>query len=387
MPKILYQSGNHLQLHYTGEAFFPALLSAIDQAREEIYLETYIFAHDQSSKEIEVALIKAAAREVRVQVIIDWVGSGRDASMKLQARFAQNGVSCRVFNIWFRRGLVRTHRKLCVVDRETAFIGGINIVDDLLTNDIPPRQLPFPRWDFAIQAQGSCVSTIHKELTAEWLKLGKIPLLNRLRLARELRRTTTIRGTDGSAAAVVFRDNLRHRFSIQSAYLRALGRAKTKAYFANPYFAPGRRLRNGLINAAKRGVDVRLLLGVGEFDLQDLVAQSYYPRLLMHGIRIYEYHRTQMHAKVAVIDGQWSTVGSSNFDGLSLFLNHEANILINDSVLGSKLEQHLMKGFEEAVEITADTVAKQSFFRQMKNRFAYMLYRWVLQLATLGQYR
>ncbi len=387
MPKIIYQTGNHLKLLHTGEAFFPTLLSAIDAASQEIYLETYIFANDESSREVQAALIRAAARHVRVHVIIDWIGSGRDHSIALQQTLEHAGVACRVFNAWFKRGLVRTHRKLCVIDQTTAFIGGINIVDDLLTAHQPPQQLPFARWDFAVSLQGSCVASVYKEITAQWLKLGKMPLLNRLRLARELRRKDQIKTTQGSAAAIVFRDNLRNRFTIQSAYLRALGKAKTSAYFANPYFAPGRRLRSGLINAAKRGVDVRLLLGVGEFDLQDLVAQSYYPKLLKHGIKIYEYHRTHMHAKVAVIDQQWSTVGSSNFDGLSLFLNHEANIMINDDDFSEKLQQHLCQGFAEALEITPETVAKQTWFQGFKNRLAYLIYRWALQLLTFGQYR
>lgn len=387
MPKIFYQTGNHLDLLHTGEAFFPAILHAIEEAQEEIYLETYIFANDDSSKEIQAALARAAARHVRVHVIIDWIGSGREHSFALQQNFEQAGVACRIFNPWFKRGLSRTHRKLCVIDQTIAFIGGINIVDDLLTDHTPPQQLPFARWDFAVRVVGTCVDSIYKEITAQWLKLGRMPFLNRLRLARELRRKNNIKTMQGSTAAIVFRDNLRNRFTIQSAYLRALGKAKTSAYFANPYFAPGRRLRNGLINAAKRGVDVRLLLGVGEFDLQDLVAQSYYPKLLKYGIKIYEYHRTHMHAKVAVIDQQWSTVGSSNFDGLSLFLNHEANIMMNDEEFSQKLEQHLCIAFDEAIEITAETVAKQSWLQRLKNRFAYTLYRWILQLATFGQYR
>lgn len=387
MPRIDYQSGNQLQLLHTGEMFFPALLKAIDLATDEIYLETYIFANDQSSQEIEAALGRAASRGVRVYVIVDWIGSGREQSIELQQRLILLGVECRIFNVWFKRGLVRTHRKLCVIDQIIGFIGGINIVDDLLTDHTPPQQLPFARWDFAVELEGSCVATIYKEITAQWLKLGKMPLLNRLLLARDLRRHVVLKNVQGSSAAIVFRDNLRNRFTIQRAYLKALGKARTTAYFANPYFAPGRRLRNGLINAAKRGVDVRLLLGVGEFDLQDLVAQSYYSKLLKYGVKIYEYHRTHMHAKVAVIDQQWTTVGSSNFDGLSLFLNHEANILINDPAISRELETHLQVGFEQAIEITAETVESQSWIQRLKNRLAYTLYRWVLQLLTFGEYR
>ena len=387
MAKILYESGNHLQLLHTGEDFFPAMLDSIKEAQQEIYLETYIFSGDDSAREIAKALMQAAARGVQVHVIIDWVGTGEEQCQRWVHEFQQHGVGCRVFNAWFKRGLTRTHRKLCVIDRELAFIGGINVIDDFLSDHDSSLELPFPRWDFAVKLLGPCAISLHKEITAQWLKLGKMPLINRLLLARELRRPPKAQQGQGQSAAIVFRDNLRHRFSIQRAYLRALGKAKQSAYFANPYFAPGRRLRNGLINAAKRGVDVRILLGVGEFELQDLVAQSYYPQLLKHGIKIYEYHRTHMHAKVAVIDGAWSTVGSSNFDGLSLFLNHEANILIQDVSFSAELQEHMCQGFADAVEVEVQHVERQPWYTRFKHRLAYSFYRWALRLATLGQYR
>ena len=387
MAKILYESGNHLELLHTGEAFFPALLTAIADAKQEIFLETYIFGGDDTAREVAVALMNAATRGVHVQVIMDWVGTSDEQCSAWEREFQQNGVSCRIFNAWFRRGLPRTHRKLCVLDRDIAFIGGINLIDDFVTDHGEPRSLAYPRWDFAVKVHGPCVLSIHKEITAQWYKLGKIAFINRLLLARELSRVPKVQNQQGHSAAIVFRDNLRHRFSIQRAYLRALGKAKRTAYFANPYFAPGRRLRNGLINAAKRGVDVRLLLGVGEFELQDLVAQSYYPRLLKHGVKIYEYHRTHMHAKIAVIDGQWSTVGSSNFDGLSLFLNHEANILVQDENFSGELEGHMQQAFNDAVQIEIGMIEKQAWYQRLKHRFAYAFYRWALRLATLGQYR
>ena len=122
-----------------------------------------------------------------MHVIIDWVGTGEEQCQRWVHEFQQHGVGCRVFNAWFKRGLTRTHRKLCVIDRELAFIGGINVIDDFLSDHDSSLSFPFPRWDFAVKLLALAPSA-YKEITAQWLKLGKMPLINRLLLARELRR-------------------------------------------------------------------------------------------------------------------------------------------------------------------------------------------------------
>lgn len=386
MAKLVFCDGNQLQLHHTGVQFFPALLEAIAQAQHEIYLETYIYADDPSAQAISDALSRAAQRGVCVQVIIDWIGTGLHRAQQLQNDFQQTGVQCRIFNPWFKRGLARTHRKLAVIDQSTAFIGGINLIDDCRSDDGKNTPLPYPRWDFAVQVKGDLVQNMHKEISAQWLKMGKLQLLQRLKLAVNLRAPFERHEGTLSQAALVIRDNLRNRTTIQKAYLKALGSARHTAILANPYFAPGRKIRNGLIRAAQRGVDVRLLLGVGEFDWQDAVAQSYYPKLLAAGIKIYEYRKTKLHAKVAVIDGLWATVGSSNFDGLSLFLNHEANIVVLDQDFANNLDQHLQQGLQDAVQIDPHCVVRQHWSTRLKHRLAYWFYRGVMRLVTLGRY-
>lgn len=387
MAKLVFAGGNEAQLLHTGEQYFAALITAIDAAEHEIFLETYIFASDACANKIQASLSAAAKRGVQVQVMVDWVGCGDSYATQLQAEFQRDNVECRIFNPWFKRGLVRTHRKLCVVDQRIAYVGGINIIDDRLPESGETQELPFPRWDFAVQIQGHLVTLIHKEVAAQWLKLGKFKLLQRLRLARELRKPPDASPDRHCLAALVIRDNLRNRSTIQKAYLRALGHAKQSAILANPYFAPDRKIRNGLIAAAKRGVDVSLLLGVGEFDWQDAVAQSYYQKLLDNGVKIYEYRKTKLHAKVAVIDQVWATVGSCNFDGFSLFVNHEANVVIRDRTFARSLSHYLKQGLLDAVQIDAHALIKQSWLRGLRNRLAYTFYRVILRIATLGQYR
>jgi cardiolipin synthase len=187
-------------------------------------------------------------------------------------------------------------------------------------------------------------------------------------------------------AALVVRDNLRNRATIQRALLQALGRAHSNAMQVPPYIAPGRKLRKALVHAAERGLSVTLLIGVGQFVMQDAVAQSFYPRLIRAGVNVVEYRRAQLHGKVAVIDDDWATVGSSNFDGLSLFVNHEANIIVRDAGFASSLRDYISRGIAEGVAITAEDVARLSLPRRIWNRFAYGLYRFVLQVLTLGSY-
>jgi cardiolipin synthase len=386
MAKLVFNDGNQVQLLHTGEQFFAALIDAIHEAQHDVFLETYIYATDQSAQTITLALCQAAQRGVCVQVIIDWLGGGNH-TQQLQTDFQQAGVQCRLFNPWFKRGLARTHRKLAVIDQATAFIGGINIIDDCVSDDGRNTPLPYPRWDFAVQVNGNLVQSIHKEISTQWLKMGKLQLLQRLKLTVDLRTQVKTSGHHLSQAALVIRDNLRNRTTIQKAYLKALGSARQTAILANPYFAPGRRMRNGLIRAAQRGVDVSLLLGVGEFDWQDAVTQSYYPKLLASGVKIFEYRKTNLHAKVAVIDDNWATVGSSNFDGLSLFVNHEANIVVLDQDFASQLKQHLVQGLQDAIQVDPHCVVKQSWIKRFKHRLAYWFYRSLMRLATLGEYR
>lgn len=386
MSKLQFIAGNDVRLLRSGAEFFPTLLKEIAQASQEIYLESYIFAADQTAMLIKSALLQAASRGVQVRMVIDWIGSDRQKALDLAQQFQQGGVDCRCFNPWFKRGLARTHRKICVLDQQVAIVGGLNIIDDALSDDGSGRHLPFPRWDFAVSVTGPLVAHIHLEADAQWRKLGKLDLRSRFALMRHLRADSKVNGKQITAAALVVRDNLRNRATIQKAYLYALGTAKSKAILVTPYFAPGRKFRRAMVSAASRGVEVVLLLGVGQFALQDAVAQSFYPYLLKAGIRIVEYRKTQLHAKVAVIDEDWATVGSSNFDGLSLFVNHEANVVIRDKEFAKALAHELRLGVADGQEILISDVQKKAWYRHVWHSVAYLVYRGLMRIVTFGHY-
>ena len=382
-----YSHGNQLSLLHRGEQFFPALIDACESALVEIYLETYIFSLDATGLRVKTALLNAARRGVAVQLIVDWLGTGDDTIEQLRLELEPAGVRVVVFNPWFKRGIVRMHRKIAVIDQRIAFLGGLNINDDLIADDGSAAPLAAARWDFAVTVTGPLVQAIHAEVLAQWERLEPKPLITRLQGIRAyVSNRQAWRAVEVAEAAFVVRDNLRNRQAIQRALLQALGRARSSALLVTPYFAPGRKLRKAMIHAAQRGVEVVLLIGVGQFVMQDAVAQSFYPRLVRAGVTIVEYRHTQLHGKLAVIDGEWATVGSSNFDGLSLFVNHEANIVVRDSAFAKSLQQMIREAVVEGVVITAADVAQLSLPRRVWNRFAYGLYRLVLQVLTLGSY-
>jgi cardiolipin synthase len=359
---------------------------AIDSAHSEIYLETYIFSIDATGHHVKAALLRAAARGVNVHVLVDWLGTGEMATLELRKDLEAAGVRFACFNPWFKRGLARLHRKIVVIDRRLAFLGGLNINDDLVSDDNDHVPLPSPRWDFAISISGPLVDSLHVEVAALWARQQPQGLRRRLQNFRQQYATRLKPLQEVAQAALVVRDNLRNRHAIQRAFLQALGHAHHEAWLVTPYFAPGRKLRKALMHAAERGVSITLLIGVGQFRLQDAVAQSFYPRLLNAGIQIIEYRKTQLHAKVAVIDALWSTVGSSNFDGLSLFVNHEANIIVRDEEFARILHDAIIQGVHEGVPVLFDEVKKYSWTRRVFNRIAYLIYKGIFQIVSAGRY-
>ena len=386
MRSVNFIAENDVQLLFCGADYFPALIAALDAAQYEVYFETYIFADDQTGSEVQAALARAAGRGVAVRVITDWFGTGNAGSVRLDGQLRQAGVQHRVFNPWFRRGVTRSHRKICVVDRVVAFVGGININDDMFCDHNHKIALAAPRWDFAVAVRGSLVAAIHHEAQAQWARMGHLGLIKRIELYREMRAAGKSAGQNPVLAGLVVRDNLRNRRTIQRAYLQALGKAKKSVMLANPYFAPGRKFRHALASAARRGVDVTLLIGVGEIWLQDAVAHSFYPKLLEAGVKVVEYHKTQLHAKVAVVDDDWATVGSSNCDGLSLFLNQEANVVVKDAAFARALRAGIGAAVAEGVAIHADDFAHVGRVRRIGYEIAFLAYKLAMRIFALGKY-
>jgi len=333
--------GNRITLLSNGDQYFPALVRAIDAARETVWFETYIFADDATGRLVAGALIRAAQRGVQVRALVDGWGAKFYLTVALEREMRNGGVDFQKYRPevapWQFRShrLRRLHRKLCVVDGIIAFVGGINVIDDENT----PRQTP-PRVDFAVAVEGPLLPEIEQTMQRVW---GIVQLVRTgtsdLSLFPERRSAARV-GTQ--TARFVIRDNLRHRRDIERAYLAAIRTAKREIIIANSYFFPGIRIRRALVAASERGVAVTLLLpGRVEYLLLHLATRAMYGQLLQARVAIEEYHRSMLHAKVAVIDDIWATVGSSNIDPYSLLMAREANVIVRDRGFNTQLKAQL----------------------------------------------
>ena len=370
--------GNQVTLLQNGEAFFPAVEQAFDRARVEIYLVTYIYEDDSTGRRIAVALKRAALRGVRVYVVIDGYGSS-NLPRHMRDQMRQDGIELRVFrpriSPWTlrRKRLRRMHRKLAVVDREIAFVGGINIVDDRTsTSEMAPR------FDYAVAVEGPLVDVVRNSAVQLWSLVAGMAFRSRVGRTADLPVPTFCGGS--MRAAFLLRDNFRHRRDIESAYLQAISQAQTEIILAQAYFFPGFKLRHGLINAARRGVKVVLLLqGKVENFVEHHARRAIYGNLLAAGIEIHEYQKSYLHAKVAVIDGHWATVGSSNIDPFSLLLSYEANLVVDDNVFGSALAESL----KVSVTLDSQQILEASWKQQpIAIRFVSWLCYGLLRLMT-----
>ncbi len=384
---LLLTGGNHVTLLESGVQFFPALIAAIDAAQRDIHLETYIFADDESGRVVAAALSRAAQRGVAVHVLVDGFG-GADFADGLAEALRADGVNVLIYRpelagVRFRRRrLRRLHRKLAVIDGLTAFVGGINIVDDW--NDLDRRGQQPPRFDYAVKVQGSVVEMVHVSTHKLW-QLVHWSRHGRRSLPRPIRHVPAAGAMD---CAFVIRDNLRHRRDIEEAYLDAIANARQEIVLANAYFIPGRRFRQALIDAARRGVRVVLLLqGRVEYWLQHYATQFLYRQLLDAGIVIYEYRRSFLHAKVAVVDGLWTTVGSSNIDPFSLLLAREANLVTLDRDFASTLRESLFNAIESGGSEISQRHRRLYLWQRAANAIAYFLVRVAIDISRYGAKR
>ncbi|HEY4956320.1 MAG TPA: cardiolipin synthase ClsB [Caldimonas sp.] len=407
--------GHALKLLKGGSVFFASVIAAVDAARAEVLLETYIFEFAGAVTDVAEALARAAARGVKVRVVVDGIGTD-PMPAHWQERWKAAGVQWRVFNpargwrVLLPARWRRLHRKLCVVDGRICFCGGINMLDDYVDPTHGP--LEQPRFDFAVRVTGPLVADAHETMTRLWL---------RLQVAREARqfdfaaafeavRKAAAAGSDADdpemaggdlgrsagpdqpplLAGLVLRDNLRFRKRIEHFYRYAIAQAKSEILIANAYFVPGVALQRALLRAANRGVKVTLLLqGRYEYFMQHHTSRAMYGVMLDAGIEIIEYAPSFLHAKVAVFDGAdggLATVGSSNLDPLSLLLAREANVFVRDDAFAAELRGHLLDAVKSGGEhVRKDDHRNRSFRHRTLGWIAYSAMRFAL-FATRHRY-
>jgi cardiolipin synthase A/B len=382
----VYSPGNKVLLLRSGAEYFPALVRAFATARREIHLETYIFADDETGRRIVEALREAVLRGVVVRVAYDGFGSSALIG-GLNGAMRAAGIEVAVFrpetgwNRFRRSRLRRLHRKLVTVDAHTAFVGGINILDDL---NMPPtvEGRPNPRFDYAVQVQGPLLAPIQEAVCELWARLQPASR------ASAVLCPPVLDVVGDQHAWFAFRDNVSHRRDIEREYLVAILSAKNEILIANAYFFPGRHFRRALLRARRRGVRVRLLLqGRQEYLLQHYATRALYGTLLDAGVELYEYLPSYLHTKVAVVDGQWATVGSSNIDPFSLLLAREANVFVRNAAFAAELRDSLNDAIKSsATAVLAARWSERSWLDRALTWALYGVARGLMALLGYGRH-
>ena len=375
-----FLDGNHIQLLRSGEAYFPALIMAIENAVNTIYLQTYIYEVDKAGISVGNALKQAAQRGVAVNILLDGFGC-KDLPKAYLKELENAGVQVIFYrpkvSPWTlkKNRLRRMHRKIAVIDERIAFVGGINIIDDYNVPDNTP-----PRIDYAVQIEGSLLPSIAVNVVKlwrgmQWMRLRGMAS-NMITKPTHKPIKATQPANQNMQAAFVLRDNLLHRNDIEAAYLSAINAAKSEIIIANAYFVPGRQFRKALLNAAKRGVKIELLLqGRMEYFLM-FSTHAFYSVFLKNGVQIFEYRKSFMHCKVAVIDGYWSTVGSSNIDPFSMMLAREANIMVQDKAFADELRSDILGSIREgAFKVSAQDWSQGNKLKRFLSWLVYGLVR------------
>ena len=409
VPAPRFVGGNQVELLEGGDTLFARMRQAIDLAAGEVWLATYIFDDDPAARAVAEALQRAAARGVGVHVVVDGFGCITTLG-RVRHMFAGSGVQLQVFRpldrwyAWLQPGqLRRLHQKLCVCDEQVAFVGGINLIDD--RHDMNHGWTDAPRLDYAVEVRGPLVASVHATARAMWARAhlwqgwreevraiarSLRPAQRAMSVLRELRGATQAPEEPNNApmrAAFIVRDNLRQRRVIERSYVEAIRHARVRVDIAVPYFYPREGFRRALRHAARRGVRVRLLLqGKVDYRIAALAAQVLYDQLRHAGVRIFEYTPAFLHAKVAVVDEDWATVGSSNIDPLSLLLNLEANVIVRDAGFARELTDRFEAALAASREVV-DPVDGNGWWPVVRRGFVAWVAHWFLRMAGItGRY-
>ena len=371
-----WKPGHALRLLENGEAFFPAVFEAIAAAQREVLIETFILFEDKVGLALRDALVAAVSRGVQVDMTVDGFGSS-ELTPAYIASLSDAGVRLHVFDPSARRvfGMRlnlfrRMHRKLVVVDGARAFVGGINYSADHL-DDFGPEA----KQDYAVEVIGPVVKDIEAFVRHAMGKPGTERRWFRRRRPLDTESGATQPGP--AQALFVVRDNGEHRTDIERHYRAAIRSARREVIIANAYFFPGYRLLRELRRAARRGVRVRLILqGEPDMAIVKNAAEKLYEHLLRADVKVYEYCKRPLHGKVALVDDEWCTVGSSNLDPLSLALNLEANLMVRDRDFNTQLRGRLEWLIDNGcTEVLAEPDAGSRAWRGVRSFFVFHFLR------------
>ncbi|MBU6157958.1 MAG: phospholipase [Bacteroidetes bacterium] len=352
----VYSSFNQVTLLRGGSPYFERLLTMINEAKEVIHLQVYIYDEDETGSQVSHALCEAAMRGVKVYLFLDGYSS-KNLSSNFRKRMKENGIKIRWFQpllkskyFYFGR---RLHHKVVVVDGKQALVGGINISNRY--NDFPDA----PAWlDWAIWVQGETAFALEKNCIQYWNK-------SRLGLGKTIRQPQRHYNNNHHPICYVRtrrNDWVAGKVEITRSYLEMMHRAQDEIIIMSSYFLPGSIIRNALAKAAKRGVKITLIIsGISDVVLAKAAEKYWYPWIMRNQIRIFEYHRHILHGKISVYDRKWVTAGSYNVNNISAYASIELNLDVLNESFGNSTHEALYKIIsEECKEITPQEFTRKT---------------------------
>ena len=367
-PPLVLPDGHRVWILTDGSDFFSALEEGIRRASAYILIETYIISGDETGWRVARALVDASRRGVEVCLLYDGMGSfGLDPYF--QQYLINNQVKVAVYHPISFRGRRwpwsrRNHRKSLVCDGRVGIVGGMNIAAEYDSTERGGAQ-----WrDTSMQIEGPAVTSLDESFRLIW---------KRSKGERIEHRPPGKPGQTAGAHVRFMYNYLRaERAEIRRAYLTALDQSQRSVRICAAYFVPDRRLRRALRRAAKRGVQVEVIVAANtDVFIAALAARSYYSRLLASGVRLFEWHERVLHAKTAVVDGRWSTIGSSNLDYFSAFRNLEVNAVVVDDAFGRAMEAQFRLDRMKSQAITVEMWKTRPWTQRLFDWFFHQLAR------------
>jgi len=363
-----WREGNQFTLFEATELYFERMIQAIDDARSYICLEMYLVESGVLANRFIEAFVRATQRGVSVRLVLDGFGS-LGLGKADRERLTDAAVELRIYNIVHLRkrlhNFLRDHRKLMIVDGTVAFVGGVGLTDEF--GVAGPNGTPWR--DLVVEIHGPVVADWQETFLRTWRRSGggglKLPV------------PTVDPLPDGARGRVVLSEAW-WRSELANAVARRLGSARQRAWIMSAYFVPSRRFRKALRRAARRGVDVRLVVPgpLTDHPIVRQAARRFYGKLLRNGVRIFEYQPRVLHGKMTICDG-WVSVGSSNLDRYSFKWNLEGNQEIENEAFAAAAAAVFVQDCQQSLELDPKRWPQRAWMDRLQERFAGWLDRWL----------
>jgi cardiolipin synthase len=368
-----FTTPNSIELVYSGEDYFSRLETIIQNSQFEIHIQMYLFEDDITGRRIITRLKEAAYRRVKIYILLDGLGSLTFPSETI-TEMRQSGINIRFFAPLFSAYTFylgrRLHRKVVVADAKTVLVGGINIADKYCGT-----LTEAPWLDYAVQLNGTIAEPLQEQCMAIYFKKRRFQN-KKIKVAFHVQEATLVR--------IIQNDWLKRKNEICDAYIKSIRTAEKEIIIVGSYFLPGIRIIQALKKASKNKVKIKLILsGISDLPLTRRATCFLYGKLLAHNIELYEWDKSILHGKTAVIDGFWTTIGSFNLNNLSSYGSLEMNVEINSAVFSKMYQMHLEEIIGQCERITPESLKlKSNVFSKFINFLSYCITRIIELIVT-----